>query len=154
MDVPEEERQTSYRRNPGPTPIIINEQKVLSMLYIKPWYVWTEQSVDRTLLATVNSGSHSPEAHCQVTEHLDELSSPTWSGAMRRTADIRADQLPDPEQQSVQTQQLNKLKRFLATIQQFGDGLSVEIGDLVRGLVVAVAVSVCYVVILKRWRVE
>jgi len=37
--------------------------------------------------------------------------------------------------------QLNKLKRFLATVQQFADDVSLDIGDRVRSLVLALVVS-------------
>jgi len=37
--------------------------------------------------------------------------------------------------------QLNKLKRFLATVQQFADDIAPDIGDRVRSLVLALVVS-------------
>lgn len=37
--------------------------------------------------------------------------------------------------------QLSKLKRFLTTLQQFGNDISPEIGDSVRSLVLALVVS-------------
>ena len=40
--------------------------------------------------------------------------------------------------------QLNKLKRFLATVQQFADDIAPDIGDRVRTLVLALVVSVAY----------
>jgi len=39
--------------------------------------------------------------------------------------------------------QLNKLKRFLATVQQFADDIAPDIGDRVRTLVLALVVSIC-----------
>lgn len=39
------------------------------------------------------------------------------------------------------TKQLNKLKRFLKTIHHLGSDISVEIGDLVRSLVLKLVVS-------------
>jgi len=38
--------------------------------------------------------------------------------------------------------QLNKLKRFLATVQQFADDIAPDIGDRVRTLVLALVVSI------------
>ena len=38
--------------------------------------------------------------------------------------------------------QLNKLKRFLSTVQQFADDISPDIGDRVRVLVLALVVSI------------
>jgi len=37
--------------------------------------------------------------------------------------------------------QLNKLKRFLATVQQFADDIAPDIGDRVRTLILALVVS-------------
>jgi len=42
--------------------------------------------------------------------------------------------------------QLNKLKRFLATVQQFADDIAPDIGDRVRTLVLALVVSVSYLI--------
>ena len=43
------------------------------------------------------------------------------------------------------TNQLNKLKRFLSTVQQFADDISTDIGDRVRALILALVVSSLYV---------
>jgi len=46
------------------------------------------------------------------------------------------------EQDDDATKHLNKLKKFLTTLQQFGFDISAEIGEKVRGLVLALVVSV------------
>lgn len=81
--------------------------------------------------AVMNGGSHSPTA-------INGAPSGFSNGpATSSTASLSTQQLPP----ACGARQLSKLKRFLATLQQFGSDISPEIGERVRTLVLGLVVS-------------
>ena len=82
----------------------------------------------------MNGSSHSPTAISGTPSTPNGFSN---GPATSCTAALSTQQLPP----ACGARQLSKLKRFLATLQQFGSDISPEIGERVRTLVLGLVVS-------------
>ena len=106
--------------------------------------------------ATVSSMSNSTSCHssssstaavvaapvCRTSSSLGQshqVSPPPMDAADTRSPPT--DGSTDNNSSTGATNQLNKLKRFLSTVQQFADDVSTDIGDRVRVLILALVVS-------------
>lgn len=90
------------------------------------------------LSAVLNGSSHSPTSLNGAPSTPNGFSN---GPAMSSTASLSNQQLPP----ACGARQLCKLKRFLTTLQQFGNDISPEIGERVRSLVLGLVVSSHYV---------
>lgn len=88
--------------------------------------------------AVLNGSSHSPTSLNGAPSTPNGFSN---GPAMSSTASLSNQQLPP----ACGARQLCKLKRFLTTLQQFGNDISPEIGERVRSLVLGLVVSSGYV---------
>lgn len=88
------------------------------------------------LCAVLNGSSHSPTSLNGAPSTPNGFSN---GPAMSSTASLSNQQLPP----ACGARQLCKLKRFLTTLQQFGNDISPEIGERVRSLVLGLVVSFC-----------
>lgn len=88
------------------------------------------------LSAVLNGSSHSPTALNGAPSTPNGFSN---GPATSSTASLPTQQLPP----ACGARQLCKLKRFLTTLQQFGNDISPEIGERVRSLVLGLVVSAC-----------
>lgn len=86
------------------------------------------------LSAVLNGSSHSPTSLNGAPSTPNGFSN---GPAMSSTASLSNQQLPP----ACGARQLCKLKRFLTTLQQFGNDISPEIGERVRSLVLGLVVS-------------
>lgn len=84
--------------------------------------------------AVLNGSSHSPTSLNGAPSTPNGFSN---GPAMSSTASLSNQQLPP----ACGARQLCKLKRFLTTLQQFGNDISPEIGERVRSLVLGLVVS-------------
>lgn len=89
-----------------------------------------------SLCAVLNGSSHSPTSLNGAPSTPNGFSN---GPAMSSTASLSNQQLPP----ACGARQLCKLKRFLTTLQQFGNDISPEIGERVRSLVLGLVVSFC-----------
>lgn len=89
------------------------------------------------LSAVLNGSSHSPTSLNGAPSTPNGFSN---GPAMSSTASLSNQQLPP----ACGARQLCKLKRFLTTLQQFGNDISPEIGERVRSLVLGLVVSCDY----------
>ncbi len=89
------------------------------------------------LCAVLNGSSHSPTSLNGAPSTPNGFSN---GPAMSSTASLSNQQLPP----ACGARQLCKLKRFLTTLQQFGNDISPEIGERVRSLVLGLVVSFVY----------
>lgn len=85
-----------------------------------------------------NGSSHSPTALNGATSPPNGYSNGPSSSS---SSSLANQQLPP----ACGARQLSKLKRFLTTLQQFGNDISPEIGERVRTLVLGLVVSGCRV---------
>lgn len=90
--------------------------------------------VPSCLCAVLNGSSHSPTSLNGAPSTPNGFSN---GPAMSSTASLSNQQLPP----ACGARQLCKLKRFLTTLQQFGNDISPEIGERVRSLVLGLVVS-------------
>lgn len=88
-----------------------------------------------SLSSVLNGSSHSPTALNGAPSTPNGFSN---GPATSSTASLPTQQLPP----ACGARQLCKLKRFLTTLQQFGNDISPEIGERVRSLVLGLVVSV------------
>lgn len=86
------------------------------------------------LSTVLNGSSHSPTSLNGAPSTPNGFSN---GPAMSSTASLSNQQLPP----ACGARQLCKLKRFLTTLQQFGNDISPEIGERVRSLVLGLVVS-------------
>uniref|UniRef100_A0A8C3T6I5 TAFH domain-containing protein n=1 Tax=Chelydra serpentina TaxID=8475 RepID=A0A8C3T6I5_CHESE len=87
-----------------------------------------------SLIAVMNGSSHSPTAINGAPSTPNGFSN---GPATSSTASLSTHQLPP----ACGARQLSKLKRFLTTLQQFGNDISPEIGERVRTLVLGLVNS-------------
>lgn len=99
-------------------------------------FTWSLPSV--CLSAVLNGSSHSPTSLNGAPSTPNGFSN---GPAMSSTASLSNQQLPP----ACGARQLCKLKRFLTTLQQFGNDISPEIGERVRSLVLGLVVSSHYI---------
>lgn len=88
-----------------------------------------------SLSSVLNGSSHSPTTLNGAPSTPNGFSN---GPATSSTASLPTQQLPP----ACGARQLCKLKRFLTTLQQFGNDISPEIGERVRSLVLGLVVSV------------
>lgn len=106
-----------------------------------PWFCWGSRTTTDTIhivpscsCAVLNGSSHSPTSLNGAPSTPNGFSN---GPAMSSTASLSNQQLPP----ACGARQLCKLKRFLTTLQQFGNDISPEIGERVRSLVLGLVVS-------------
>lgn len=106
-----------------------------------PWFCWGScrttdpiHIVPSCSCAVLNGSSHSPTSLNGAPSTPNGFSN---GPAMSSTASLSNQQLPP----ACGARQLCKLKRFLTTLQQFGNDISPEIGERVRSLVLGLVVS-------------
>lgn len=71
--------------------------------------------------------------------------SPTTTTLGNNSGSTSSSRVSSPDGGQNTRRQLNKLKRFLATLQQFGNDISVDIGERVQYLVFSLVVSIEFV---------
>lgn len=98
------------------------------------WGPWCSAAFSPPPPAVMNGSSHSPTAIGGAPSTPNGFSN---GPATSCTAALSTQQLPP----ACGARQLSKLKRFLATLQQFGSDISPEIGERVRTLVLGLVVS-------------
>lgn len=110
-------------------------------LHNMSWFHWGScrttdpiHIVPSCLCAVLNGSSHSPTSLNGAPSTPNGFSN---GPAMSSTASLSNQQLPP----ACGARQLCKLKRFLTTLQQFGNDISPEIGERVRSLVLGLVVS-------------
>lgn len=94
----------------------------------------TSWLMDIFLFAVTNGTSHSPTALNGAPSPPNGFSNGPSSSS---SSSLANQQLPP----ACGARQLSKLKRFLTTLQQFGNDISPEIGERVRTLVLGLVVS-------------
>ena len=110
----------SWRRKWQPTPIFL------------PWRIpWTEEPGGLQSMGSINNSPPTLSSAPSPPQRFSNGPASSTSSALTNQ------QLPA----TCGARQLSKLKRFLTTLQQFGNDISPEIGEKVRTLVLALVVS-------------
>lgn len=107
--------------------VFLNRRRTQSLYQMIP-------SRSRSVFPVTNGNHHSPPTLNAVPSPPQRYSNGPSSSS---SSSLANQQLPA----TCGARQLSKLKRFLTTLQQFGNDISPEIGDSVRSLVLALVVS-------------